>query len=259
MHKSNTDCGKGKGKIDDVPAYDQTPNTEVGLTTTTGDTHVHPIQLNVTDAVVYDQTPAATVGLTMVADEPVDPQFVDVQDVKSKLQPDNAPQSVAAEVDDSDLHQQRPIRRKNLASVLCSPYFQRKKTFANYLIQNQHPNGRHISTAKIHRLAMPWRTEFNKVDCGVFLMRHMETYKGCLLNWECGLCGENEANNLQKLQLNDLRKKYVTKIILHDLNKRFYWVTKDLMRYPSLPVELRREADINAHGNIASRLLGHAD
>ncbi|KAD6454221.1 hypothetical protein E3N88_08927 [Mikania micrantha] len=97
------------------------------------------------------------------------------------------------------------------------------------------------------------------VDCGVFLMRHMETYKGCLLNWECGLCGENEANNLQKLQLNDLRKKYVTKIILHDLNERFHWVTKDLVRYLSLPVEVRREADKNTHGNIASRLLEHAD
>ncbi|KAL8199570.1 hypothetical protein R6Q57_013138 [Mikania cordata] len=128
-----------------------------------------------------------------------------------------------------------------------------KKTFANYLIHNQHPNGCHISTAKIHRLAMPWRTEFNKVDCGVFLMRHMETYKGCLLNWECGLCGENEADNLQKLQLNDLWKKYVTKIILHDLNERFHWVTKDLMRYLSLPVE------VNSHGNIASCLLEHAD
>ncbi|KAL8259002.1 hypothetical protein R6Q59_026955 [Mikania micrantha] len=134
-----------------------------------------------------------------------------------------------------------------------------KKTFANYLIQNHHPNGRHISTAKIHRLAMPWRTEFNTVDCGVFLMRHMETYKGCLLNWECGLCGENEVNNLQKLQLNDLRKKYVTKIILHDLNERFDWVTKDMMTYLRLPIEVRKEADRNAHGNIEARLLEHAD
>ncbi|KAL8232232.1 hypothetical protein R6Q57_002010 [Mikania cordata] len=82
-----------------------------------------------------------------------------------------------------------------------------KKTFADYLIRNQHPNGLHISTTKVHRLAMPWRTEFNKVDCGVFLMRRMETYRGFLLEWECGLCREDEFNNLQKFQLNDLRKK----------------------------------------------------
>ncbi|KAD5960729.1 hypothetical protein E3N88_12201 [Mikania micrantha] len=115
-----------------------------------------------------------------------------------------------------------------------------KKTFADYLIQKQHPNGRHISTAKIH-------------------LRHMETYKGCLLDWECGLRREDEVNNLQKLQLNDLRKKYTTKIILHDLNERFDWVTKDLMRHMRLPVEVRREANRNAHGNIASRLLENAN
>ncbi|KAL8245921.1 hypothetical protein R6Q59_007137 [Mikania micrantha] len=94
-----------------------------------------------------------------------------------------------------------------------------KKTFADYLIQKQHPNG----------------------------------------YWECGLCREDEVNNLQKLQLNDLRKKYVTKIILHDLNKRFDCVSRDLMKYLQLPVEVRREADRNAHGNIASLLLEHAD
>ncbi|KAL8199433.1 hypothetical protein R6Q57_013001 [Mikania cordata] len=130
-----------------------------------------------------------------------------------------------------------------------------KKTFADYLIHNKHPSGRHIIIAKIHRLAMHWRTQFNKVDCGVFLMRHMKTYRGCLLDWDCGLCKEEEVNNLQKHQLNDLRKKYVTKIILHGFNEWFVWVKHDLMKYLHLPVEVRRDVDKNAHDNIASRLL----
>ncbi|KAL8249271.1 hypothetical protein R6Q59_006139 [Mikania micrantha] len=106
---------------------------------------------------------------------------------------------------------------------------------------------------------MPWRTEFNKVDCGVLLMRHIETYRGFLLDWDCGLCKEEEVNNLQKLQLNDLRKMYVTKIILHDLNERFEWVSRDLMKYMQLLVEVMREADRIAHGNISLCLLEHAE
>ncbi|KAD5316930.1 hypothetical protein E3N88_16876 [Mikania micrantha] len=61
--------------------------------------------LGINDAVVYDQTPAATIGLNVVADERVNPQFVDVQYVKTELQPDNEPHGVTVEVDNSDLHQ----------------------------------------------------------------------------------------------------------------------------------------------------------
>ncbi|KAL8239075.1 hypothetical protein R6Q59_015642 [Mikania micrantha] len=107
---------------------------------------------------------------------------------------------------------------------------------------------------------MHWRTQINKVDYGVFLMRHMETYRDCQLDWDCGVCKEEEeVYNLQKLQLNDLIKKYVTKIILHDLNDWFVWVTNDLMKHIHSPVEVRREAERNTHGNIASWLLEHAD
>lgn len=37
-----------------------------------------------------------------------------------------------------------------------------------------------IQIAQTHteRLEMPWRTKSNNVDCGIFAMRHMETYCG---------------------------------------------------------------------------------
>lgn len=30
---------------------------------------------------------------------------------------------------------------------------------------------------------MPWKTLTNYKDCGIFLMRHMETYKGDVKHW----------------------------------------------------------------------------
>lgn len=33
--------------------------------------------------------------------------------------------------------------------------------------------------------SMTWKNRENKVDCGVYAMRHMETYKGNP-NWDCG-------------------------------------------------------------------------
>ncbi|KAL8227123.1 hypothetical protein R6Q57_016955 [Mikania cordata] len=135
-----------------------------------------------------------------------------------------------------------------------------RNSFADYLIQTKHPSGRQIKKAKIHRLGMHWRTQFNHVDCGVFIMRHMETYRGNgLLYWDCGLCNEDEVNNAQKNQLNDLRRKYPTKIILHDINSRKLWVLKDIKAYIQLPIKVRRAADDTSHDNIASRLNEHVD
>ncbi|KAL8209623.1 hypothetical protein R6Q57_006355 [Mikania cordata] len=118
-----------------------------------------------------------------------------------------------------------------------------ENTFADYLIHNKHPNRRHIKTAKIHRLSLQWRNQINKVDCGVFLMRHMETYRGGLLDWDCGFCKEEEVNNSQKNQLNNLRRKYITKIILHGLNERVKWVINDVRQYLQLPLEVRRDVE----------------
>lgn len=61
---------------------------------------------------------------------------------------------------------------------------------------------------------MKWRTKKNHVDCGVFLMLHMESYNG-LEDWDCGLCLESPN---QKKQLNLLRSRFAAKILLSDLN-----------------------------------------
>ncbi|KAM0044037.1 putative papain-like cysteine peptidase superfamily [Helianthus debilis subsp. tardiflorus] len=79
--------------------------------------------------------------------------------------------------------------------------------------------GRKMHKAQISRLKMSWRTVDNKVDRGIFLMRHMETFEGSSLRcWRCGFVKEVDCG--QKEQLDELRCKYATKILLHYLNAR---------------------------------------
>nr|GME15878.1 uncharacterized protein LOC109175178 [Ipomoea batatas] len=71
-----------------------------------------------------------------------------------------------------------------------------------------------IAKLKLKRIKMSWRDNKNKVDCGVFLMRHMETFRGQLPElWDCGLEKEN------KDQLNVLRIKYLTALVMSDVNE----------------------------------------
>ncbi|PWA41312.1 ulp1 protease family, C-terminal catalytic domain-containing protein [Artemisia annua] len=89
-----------------------------------------------------------------------------------------------------------------------------RKVLVAYLDQVKNQKVERIRNAKPTRMQMKWRTKNNHVDCGVFLMLHMETYHG-LMNWECGLFSESDK---QKRQLNLLRAKYATKILLSELN-----------------------------------------
>nr|KAJ0228453.1 hypothetical protein LSAT_V11C100010090 [Lactuca sativa] len=68
------------------------------------------------------------------------------------------------------------------------------------------------------RLIMPWRTVYNKKDCGVFAMRHMESYfgeKGS--KWKCGL--PKEGTSQEKI-LEKLRMKYTTTILTSEINTK---------------------------------------
>ena len=62
---------------------------------------------------------------------------------------------------------------------------------------------------------MKWRTKSNGIDCGVFAMRHMETYYG-KRHWWCNLHTEGPE---QESWLRRLRFKYLSKILLSDTNQ----------------------------------------
>lgn len=47
-------------------------------------------------------------------------------------------------------------------------------------------------------MQMPWRTENNVIDCGIFLMRHMETFQGQTdKEWKCGFVKESDDQDEQ--------------------------------------------------------------
>ncbi|KAL8215373.1 hypothetical protein R6Q57_004822 [Mikania cordata] len=92
-----------------------------------------------------------------------------------------------------------------------------KDVFANYLLNKDHPNALKIYNHLTPTLLdLSWKTTKNGVDCGVLSMRHMETYMGGgLKKWKTGLNPESEA---QRRQLNQLRFKYLCKILLSNVN-----------------------------------------
>ena len=61
----------------------------------------------------------------------------------------------------------------------------------------------------IQRLEMPWRNSENKNDCGIYSMRHMETYFGeGIEEWDSGLVAKNNKD-----QMSILRVRYTCTII----------------------------------------------
>ncbi|KAL8215861.1 hypothetical protein R6Q57_022698 [Mikania cordata] len=57
------------------------------------------------------------------------------------------------------------------------PYIM-KDVLANNLLAKDHPSTLKISYQTPQSIDLPWKTTQNGIDCGVFCMRHMETYMG---------------------------------------------------------------------------------
>lgn len=78
-------------------------------------------------------------------------------------------------------------------------------------------------------MRMKWRDSSNKIDCGVFLLRHMETYEGQLLEeWQAGIptCVKN-----QEKVLNRLRVEFCAKILTHNVNQLREKVIEDAKKW----------------------------
>ncbi|XP_056686376.1 uncharacterized protein [Spinacia oleracea] len=63
--------------------------------------------------------------------------------------------------------------------------------------------------------SMPWKNRENKVECGVYAMRHMETYKGNP-NWDCGFTNYED----DKIYIRQLRIHYATQILSSAQNEK---------------------------------------
>lgn len=63
--------------------------------------------------------------------------------------------------------------------------------FINFMHSKDKPHlARRIKKLKPDYVRMPWQTIKNSTDCGIFLMRHMETFNGDTKNWDTELSEE---------------------------------------------------------------------
>ncbi|GKB24045.1 hypothetical protein Tco_0863446 [Tanacetum coccineum] len=79
------------------------------------------------------------------------------------------------------------------------------ESFIDYLERKKYQNFYDLILAEPKLVEFPWKTKYNSHDCGVFVMRHMETYlgKGNFLQ------EFKKEGPGQKVQLNMLRAKYM--------------------------------------------------
>ncbi|KAL8243431.1 hypothetical protein R6Q59_009689 [Mikania micrantha] len=97
-----------------------------------------------------------------------------------------------------------------------SPY-KVKYIFLIYLHLMGHPKAAEIETSQIEELRISCATTKNFVDCGVFVMRHMEMYiSNHTSAWDYGFPKDERA---KKTKCSLLRKKYAYKILTCDINR----------------------------------------
>ena len=123
-----------------------------------------------------------------------------------------------------------------------------------YLKEIKHPRAHAIAdpNLKPNRLEMPWRTLRNKVDCGVFAMRHMETYLAQPLAYQKpGLFKESTQ---QDKTLDKLRKKYLCRLLNSEINHLSTHVMNAVKNYQLRPAQVRIQHAYEAECNIDERL-----
>lgn len=77
-----------------------------------------------------------------------------------------------------------------------------------------------MKSVKAQLVDIPWVDSSNNTDCGIYVMRHMETFMGdCSTKWKSGLKKGN------KRQMQYLRIKYCAAIVGAENNK---WKNKNI-------------------------------
>ncbi|CAI9265856.1 unnamed protein product [Lactuca saligna] len=70
-----------------------------------------------------------------------------------------------------------------------------KKLFCNYLTSQHHPMAKTLTFKAARVINISWLVEKSGTECGIYLIRHMETYMGEYEGrWECGLTGKMPAD-----------------------------------------------------------------
>ena len=89
-----------------------------------------------------------------------------------------------------------------------------------------------LKDAKIERVLTRCGKRKNHNDHFIFIMRHMETFMA--IRGQNSHCGLHEEGEYQNWQLKMLRCKYLTKILLSDVNEKKEWVLKEVGKFAKL-------------------------
>ncbi|GJV66374.1 hypothetical protein Tco_1477202 [Tanacetum coccineum] len=115
--------------------------------------------------------------------------------------------------------------------------------FLNYMLHENNPSYEKIVQADNMIMQLGCNTTNNFVDCGVFMMHHMENFKG---NGDsCNLSREGKEQNKE---LKNLCQKYAAKILLADYN----WVKKEFEH--ETPLKERQQLEDDALKTIKARV-----
>ncbi|KAL4573357.1 hypothetical protein LXL04_020160 [Taraxacum kok-saghyz] len=129
-----------------------------------------------------------------------------------------------------------------------------KMFFLRYLFEIGHQKAFDMSQEELtpRRIKLAWRTTLNKFDCGVFTMRHMETYFGesASSKWKPGFTNEGKFQN--KL-LENLRQKYAAMLLLWRMNTKRDEILGHARQYCQTVDPLVREGD---RGKVAFEITG---
>ncbi|KAI3798056.1 hypothetical protein L1987_33323 [Smallanthus sonchifolius] len=133
-----------------------------------------------------------------------------------------------------------------------------KEAFVSFIADFAHSKTDEMNDTVIKRFVMPWRTTENTKDCGIFMMRHMETYMGEEEKaWHCGFGLESEK--VQEKQIEDLRRKYCAKILLHEINGLKHYIVEELKTYLQISYPSRKILEENSKKRIEERLKRELD
>ncbi|PWA66902.1 Peptidase C48, SUMO/Sentrin/Ubl1 [Artemisia annua] len=95
-------------------------------------------------------------------------------------------------------------------------------------------------------------TKNNVIDCGVFAMRHMETY---LFGGEYDdLCEFRREGKEQQNQIDELRHKYAAKIVLADINNKKADFEDEAEAYRRLPLEEKKRLEAASYETVKARV-----
>ncbi|PWA88824.1 ulp1 protease family, C-terminal catalytic domain-containing protein [Artemisia annua] len=122
--------------------------------------------------------------------------------------------------------------------------------FEDYLLHKKNAYYERMTHATRKVLPLGCRTTNNFVDCGVFTMRHTETYKGN----GADLCCLSKEGKKQLAQLRDLRIKYAVKILLSDCNLVKTDIDKEVNAFRNVPVEEKKRLRMAALETIKLRV-----